>query len=344
MKMNMEQWTKELLEAPVKKAIPVLSFPSIQLLDITVRDLISDSVLQAKGMKAVADRTPKAGGSVSLMDLSVEAECFGAPIRVADDEVPTVVGSVLDTEIDEDERMAQAEAMEVPEIGAGRTQIYIDAIAKAVDKITDRPVFAGVIGPFSLAGRLMDVTSSMIYCYDEPDMVHIVLEKATEFIINYINAYKAVGANGVVMAEPLAGLLSPMLAQEFSGDYCKKIVEAVRDENFAFIYHNCGNTANVTLDSILSCGANAYHFGNAVDMAEILSKVPADTICMGNVDPAGEFRNGTPESVRKATLDVMEKCCSHPNFVISSGCDIPPLSSWDNIDAFFAAVDEYYAG
>ena len=344
MKMNMEQWTKELLEAPVKKAIPVLSFPSIQLLDITVRDLISDSVLQAKGMKAVADRTPKAGGSVSLMDLSVEAECFGAPIRVADDEVPTVVGSVLDTEIDEDERMAQAEAMEVPEIGAGRTQIYIDAIAKAVDEITDRPVFAGVIGPFSLAGRLMDVTSSMIYCYDEPDMVHIVLEKATEFIINYINAYKAVGANGVVMAEPLAGLLSPMLAQEFSGDYCKKIVEAVRDENFAFIYHNCGNTANVTLDSILSCGANAYHFGNAVDMAEILSKVPADTICMGNVDPAGEFRNGTPESVRKATLDVMEKCCSHPTFVISSGCDIPPLSSWDNIDAFFAAVDEYYAG
>ena len=339
----MDQWTKELLEAPVKKALPVLSFPSIQLLGITVNDLISDSAIQAKGMKAVADRTPKAGGSVSLMDLSVEAECFGAEIRVSDDEVPTVVGSVLDTEIDEDERMAQAEAMEVPAIGAGRTQIYIDAIAKAVEDITDRPVFAGVIGPFSLAGRLMDVTSSMIYCYDEPDMVHVVLEKATEFIINYIKAYKEVGANGVVMAEPLAGLLSPALAQEFSGDYCKKIVDAVRDENFAFIYHNCGNTANVTLDSILSCGASAYHFGNAVDMAEILSKVPADTICMGNVDPAGQFRNGTPASVREATLEVMEKCCSYPNFVISSGCDIPPLSSWDNIDAFFAAVDEYYA-
>lgn len=343
MKRNMDQWTKELLEAPVKKALPVLSFPSIQLLGITVNDLISDSAIQAKGMKAVADRTPKAGGSVSLMDLSVEAECFGAEIRVSDDEVPTVVGSVLDTEIDEDERMAQAEAMEVPAIGAGRTQIYIDAIAKAVEDITDRPVFAGVIGPFSLAGRLMDVTSSMIYCYDEPDMVHVVLEKATEFIINYIKAYKEVGANGVVMAEPLAGLLSPALAQEFSGDCCKKIVDAVRDENFAFIYHNCGNTANVTLDSILSCGASAYHFGNAVDMAEILSKVPADTICMGNVDPAGQFRNGTPASVREATLEVMEKCCSYPNFVISSGCDIPPLSSWDNIDAFFAAVDEYYA-
>lgn len=342
MKMNMDQWTRELLEAPVKKALPVLSFPSIQLMGITVKELINDSDLQAKGMKAVADRTPNAGASVSLMDLSVEAECFGAPIRVSDDEVPTVIGPVLDTEIDEDERMEAAEALEVPEIGAGRTQIYIDAIEKALELITDRPVFAGVIGPFSLAGRLMDVTSSLIYCYDEPDMAHVVLEKATEFIIRYIKAYKAVGANGVVIAEPLAGLLSPTLAVEFSGDYCKRIIEEVRDENFAVIYHNCGNTANVTLESILSSKANAYHFGNAVDMKEIMSKVPADVICMGNVDPAGQFRNGTPESVREATLTVMEQCCEHPNFVISSGCDIPPMSSWDNIDAFFAAVDEYY--
>ena len=155
--------------------------------------------------------------------------------------------------------------------------------------------------------------------------------------------HQVVGANGVVIAEPLAGLLSPGLAQEFSGDYCKRIVDAVRDENFAVIYHNCGNTANITLESIFSCGANAYHFGNAVDMAEIMEKAPGDTICMGNIDPAGEFRNGTPESIRAKTLEVMERCCKYPNFVISSGCDIPPLSSWDNIDAFFAAVDEFYA-
>ena len=343
MKRNMDQWCRELLEAPAKKALPVLSFPSIQLLGITVKELIADSDVQARGMKAVADRTPQAGGAVSLMDLSVEAECFGAPIRVSDDEVPTVTGPVISTEVEEDERMEQAEALEVPPIGAGRTQIYIDAIEKAMGLIEDRPVFAGVIGPFSLAGRLLDVTQSLIYCYEEPDMVHVILEKCTQFITEYIKAYKAVGANGVVIAEPLAGLLSPALAQEFSGDYCKRIVQAVRDENFAVIFHNCGNTANITMDSIFSCGANAYHFGNAVDMAEIMEKAPADIICMGNVDPAGEFRNGTPESIRKTTLDVMEACCKYPNFVISSGCDIPPLSSWDNIDAFFAAVDEFYA-
>ena len=343
MKRNMTRWMKEVFDAPIKKATPILSFPSVQLMDISVKELIFSSELQAQGMKAVADRTPNAGLAVSLMDLSVEAECFGAGIRISDDEVPTVDRPVLPVEDDEDERMAKAEAMEVPAVGAGRTNIYIDAIKHAMELICDRPVFAGVIGPFSLAGRLLDVTSSMVYCYDEPDMVHVVLEKATEFLINYILAYKAVGANGVMIAEPLAGLLSPSLAQEFSGDYCKKIVDAVQDDEFIVIYHNCGDTAAMTLDSIFSCGAAAYHFGNAVDMEVILSKAPADLVCMGNVDPAREFKNGTAASVREATLDVMNRCCKYQNFVISSGCDIPPLASWENIDAFYNAVDEFYA-
>lgn len=340
-KTNMEQWIASLFTTSAKKPLPILSFPSIQLMGCTVRDLISDSHMQAQGMKQVADRVPSAA-AVSLMDLSVEAECFGAPIRVADDEVPTCTAPVISVEAEEDERMEQAKALAVPKVGAGRTALYIDAIREALTLITDRPVLAGVIGPFSLAGRLVSVTESMLYCYDEPEMMHVVLEKATAFITEYILAYKAAGAHGVVMAEPLAGLLSPALAQEFSGDYCRRIVQAVKDPDFAVIYHNCGNTAALTLPSILGCGADAYHFGNAVDMADILSKVPADTLCMGNISPAEQFRGGTPESVRAATLEVMERCCKHPNFVISSGCDIPPLSSWDNIDAFFRAAEEFY--
>lgn len=333
--MNMMQWVKDMIAAPKKKAVPVLSFPSIQLMDISVKDLISSSDLQAKGMKAVADRTD-AAASVSLMDLSIEAECFGSSIHISDDEVPTVTGSIVSSEED-------ADALQIPAVGSGRTQIYIDAIEKAVDLISDRPVFAGVIGPFSLAGRLMDVTEAMIYCYDEPDMVHTVLEKVTSFITDYILAYKKVGAHGVVMAEPLAGLLSPALAEEFSSDYVKKIVDAVQDDNFIVVYHNCGNCTIQMIDSIIDTGAPVFHFGNAIAMDEMMEKIPADRIAMGNVDPAGQLRNGTVDSVKASTKEVMEKCCKYPNFVISTGCDVPPMSKWENIDAFFEAVAEFYA-
>ena len=335
MKMNMKQWVQDTIASDKKKAFPVLSFPSIQQMGITVADLISSADKQAEGMKIIADNFDT-GASVSLMDLSLEAEAFGSTIRVSDDEVPTVIGALVE---DED----QADELEVPEIGAGRTQIYIDAIEKACQLITDRPVLAGVIGPFSLAGRLLDVSEALILTYEEPEMVHTVLQKATDFLIKYMLEYKKVGANGIVMAEPLAGLLSPGLAQEFSGDYVKQIVDAVQDDEFIIVYHNCGNSAVKTLDSIVNNGCYMYHFGNAIDMAELMEKMPADLIAMGNVDPASEFRNGTPESVYASTKDVMEKCCKYPNFVISSGCDIPPMSPWDNIRSFFKAVDDFYA-
>ena len=334
MNRNMKQWLSDMIAADKKVALPILSFPSVSLMNITVRELISDSDRQAQGMKMVAERV-NAAAAVSLMDLSVEAECFGSTIRVSDEEVPTVIGHIVS---DEDE----ANALEVPAVGSARSGLYVDAIRKAVEIITDRPVLAGIIGPYSLAARLLDVTEIMMLCYDEPDMVHIVLEKATAFLVEYAKAYKAAGANGIVMAEPVAGLLSPALEEEFSSPYVKQIVDAVQDDNFIVVYHNCGDNTPRMTESILSTGSAAYHFGNAIDMAAMMAKFPADVVVMGNVDPAGVLCQGTPELVRTATLDVMNKCCSYPNFLISSGCDIPPATPWENVDAFFAAVEEFY--
>ena len=76
MNRNMKTWLKDMVASPAKKALPVLSFPAIQLMDITVRELISNADRQAEGMRLVAERV-KSAASVSLMDLSVEAECFG---------------------------------------------------------------------------------------------------------------------------------------------------------------------------------------------------------------------------------------------------------------------------
>lgn len=336
--MNMKQWVQDQIAAPVKLGTPVLSFPSTQLLGITVKELIGSSELQAKGMKAIADRTP-AAAAVSMMDLSVEAETFGATIHVSDDEVPTVVGAILE----DAESIEDVEAMKQPKVGDGRTGLYIDAIGEAVKLITDRPVFAGIIGPYSLAGRLMDMTNIMVNCYEEPEMVHAVLERATDFLIDYAKAYKAVGAHGVVMAEPAAGLLSPDLVSEFSVPYVKRLVDAVQDDEFIVIYHNCGPAVNKMIPELLETGAMGYHFGNAISMAEILPQMPADVLVMGNVDPVSQFRNGTVESIKEDTKRVMSECCSYPNFIISSGCDIPPVSPWANIDAFFEAVGEFYA-
>ena len=332
--MDMRNWKESILAAPKKKAMPILSFPCIQLMGITVKQLISDSALQAEGMKKISEYADTFA-SLGMMDLSVEAEAFGSEIRKTDDEVPTVVGRIIETIEDVDK-------LNVPDVMGNRTNLYVTAIEKAVNEIKDRPVFAGAIGPFSLAGRLMDMTEILANCYDDPDFVNKTLEKTSDFIAKYIMEFKKVGANGVVIAEPAAGLLSPNLVEEFSSRYIKKIVNLVKDDNFFFLYHNCGPNTPLMIPSLLGIGADAYHFGDAINIKQILEAMPSDVLVMGNVSPSAQFRNGTPESIYASTTDILRECSVHKNFIISSGCDIPPMSPLANIDSFFKAVKDFY--
>lgn len=315
------------------RTLPILSFPSTQLLGISVNELITSSDYQAAGMKAIADRC-KIGASLNMMDLSVEAEAFGAQIKFSDDEVPTVSRGIIDS-------IAAAGDITVPEIGKNRTAIYIEGVKKAKELITDIPVFCGVIGPYSLAGRLYDMTELMMDCFDEPEKVKTLISKCAEFITGYIRAFKQVGADGVILAEPAAGLLSPDMCGEFSTPFVKQIADAVNDDSFVFCYHNCGAGTVHMAESIASIGADIYHFGNAIELAEIIPLMPRSSLVIGNVDPV-LFRNGTPEQVKAATKAVFESCKGYESFMLSTGCDVPAAAKWENIEAYFEAVDELY--
>lgn len=333
MKFNMDKWQEDIINSKVKNPLPILTFPVIQLMGISVKELIGSSETQAQAMKILAERNHSLA-AVSMMDLSVEAEAFGSEIRVTDDDVPVVMDTIVKT-------MEDAEKLSVPDVGAGRTKLYIDALGMAHKFIQDRPVMAGVIGPFSLAGRLMGLTEIMKAGRRNPQLVHAVLEKCTSFIAKYVGAYKEVGANGILMAEPLAGLLSPKMAEELSEPYVKRIVDAVQDEEFHVFYHNCGDNTLLMIDSILRVGARAYHFGNAIEMQKALELAPKDKFCMGNIDPAA-FVFGTDEEIYDKTKQLLETCGHENNFILSTGCDIPPIAKWENIDAFYRANEDFY--
>lgn len=327
---NIREILWETARSDSQRALPILSFPAAQKMNVTVEQLVKDPELMAQAMEIVSKETDTLA-AVSLMDLSVEAEAFGAAVRFTEDEVPAVIGQLVS---DEDE----ANELEVPELSAGRALKCVEAVRLAKERITDKPVLAGMIGPYSLAGRLMDVTEIMYICFDEPETVHVVLDKATEYLIRYGQAMKDAGANGIMMAEPLAGILSPDMAEEFSVPYVKRIVDALQDDEFAVLYHNCGNSVLSMLEPIFSQGAAAYHFGNAIEMEKVMEQAPADILCMGNIDPAAQFAHGTPESMTAATKELLEKCGTYKNFVPSSGCDIPAHAKWENIQAFFEAL------
>ena len=329
----MNQWLANTVSQ--KRPLPILTLPAASLLGVQICDVVASSDLQLAIMQRVLEETDSPA-VLSFMDLSAEAEAFGAAIKYSEDEIPTVFGRIVTNQ-------AEAEALAVPSVGAGRTGQYLSSAERAVKTFSDRPVLAGCIGPFSLAGRLNGVTEIMISCRKQPELLQILLEKVTEFILAYIQAYKDLGAGGVIMAEPLAGMLTPKFTAQYSAPYVKRIIQAVQDEHFIVVYHNCGQGVLRMIDSIQDQGAAAYHFGNAVSMRDVLEAMPCNAVCMGNVDPGGQLYGGTPESVYKATTALLEQCDSYPNFLLSTGCDVPPASPWENIRAFYRAAADFQA-
>jgi uroporphyrinogen decarboxylase len=254
-------------------------------------------------------------------------------VRFAQGEAPTIASPVVTD-------LASVEALAVPRVGSGRTWEYIRAARLAAGQVTDRPVFGGIIGPFSLSCRLMDMSELMSATRRDPDLVHALLEKCTEFQAAYAQAFKDAGANGVLIAEPAAGLISPAFCQTFSSDYVKRIVDAVQDDSFLVILHNCGNTLG-QVTSMLFTGARGLHFGNAVDMNQIMPQMPKEVLAFGNVDPLKVIKLGEIFDVKSRTLELLEQMGKYKNFVLSTGCEAPPGATIENMDAFFKTLDVY---
>ncbi|MBZ4644781.1 MAG: methylcobamide--CoM methyltransferase [Clostridia bacterium] len=328
----MRKWLFEILSSKERCALPIMTYPGLEFVKKNIMDVITDGKAQYECMEALAKKYPSAA-AVTIMDLSVEAEAFGSPVKFSYNEVPAVSARIITD-------MESANALKIPKVGDARTSVYIKAAELAAKNIKDRPVFGGEIGPFSLAGRLLDMTEIMVLSMLEPEMVHTVLEKCTEFLIEFAKAFKSAEANGIIIAEPAAGLLSPEMCTEFSSNYVKKIVEAVQDDHFMVILHNCGNTKNL-VPSLLSTGAMGYHFGNAVKMEDIMPQMPWGRVAFGNIDPAGVFKNGTVSDMESKVWELLEKTAIYKNFVLSSGCDVPPGTSLENVEVFYDTLERF---
>jgi uroporphyrinogen decarboxylase len=309
--------------------MPLAVQPGVSFIGACVRDVVTNPRAQFGAQRALHERFHTAV-VMTAMDLSAEAEAFGVEVQLSDNEIPSVLGRCV-ADADQLKRLA------VPRPGDKRTAVNLETV-RLLKTLPDKPlILAGSIGPFSLAGRLFGVAESLSLTIEDPGLTHELVAKSTEFLVAYAKALRAAGADGLLMAEPSAGLLSPRSVATFSSPYVKRVVEAVADDHFAFVLHNCAAKLP-HLPAILEAGARLFHFGAPMDLPAALARVPTDVVLCGNLDPAAVFCRSIPEEVRKRTSDLLEATRAFPNFILSSGCDVPAGAPFENLVAFYDAV------
>ncbi len=318
-----------ILNSTTRLAMPIGIYAGLEITGASVRNAVSSAQAQTEAILALHERfqTP---AMLTAMDLSAESEAFGCSIRMEEEEIPTVIGRLAKTR-------GEVEKLNVPVVGTARTAVHLQTAANLVKQLPDIPVLGGVIGPFSLAGRLFGVSEALEISLTDPDTLELLLVKATSFLIEYVKAFRDAGAAGVIMAEPAAGLLSPRGLGRFSAPYVKQVVDEVETEEFTLLLHNCG--AKIAhLPKILESGARIYHFGAPMDIVKALEQVDKTIILGGNLDPTSVFFSGKPEEVRQQTRTLLDQTNNYRNYFISSGCDIPPHIPIQNLEVFYSEV------
>jgi len=308
--------------------MPIAVYPGLALTGAKVIDIVTNPQVQFETQLALHERyrTPFV---LSAMDLSAEAEAFGCAIHQTETEIPSVVGRLVTNR-------EQAGKLSVPQPGDQRTAVYLETVRR-LRQLPDQPlVIGGCIGPFSLAARLVGVSEAMEMTVSEPDLMHLLLEKCASFLTAYLHKFRQAGADGVIMAEPTAGLMSPRAMSQFSSAYIKPIGGAMADQRFAIILHNCAAKL-LHLPAVLETGLKTFHFGAPMDMAVALDKVPADVVLCGNLDPVRVFVHLSPAEINLRVRALLAATSAHRNFVLSSGCDLPATVPLASLDAFYAA-------
>jgi uroporphyrinogen decarboxylase len=316
--------------------VPLIGFPGLNLTRCTVKLAQQNYGEHFKVLKAIAETfTPDA--ILPLMDLSVEANALGRltlfPRResatvVKDEFTPEDLRDVERISVSSDTRLlGYVETLKLMSAGLPPT------ITKG----------AYVTGPYTLAALLMGADEAALATISEPERLHVVCQIASKKIQDYVQLLIAAGAQLICILEPSAVMLGPEQFEQFSVRYVRQIIERCAQAGVITVYHICGNSMHL-VEKMAASGVDALSLDSpeaGVDLPAVAKKISGEVVLIGNVSPIGSLLNGRPADVENDVLRLLKSMDPYPNFVLSTGCDLPQEVPLVNIDAFMRAGRRY---
>ena len=263
---------------------------------------------------------------ISIIDLNVIGEAFGATLTYMPDvipihEIPAIKGFEGIDELESRDPLRDGRMPQVIKAG----NVFAQNFSGKGDLN-----FGGCEGPITAAGSVWGVENLMRNMIKNPDLVHKVLAACTNTIIDFCNAQIDAGVQGIGLAEPTASstCISPQFFQDFAMPYIKKITRKVNSP--AFLLHVCGESQNLV--KIVSKISPILIFSvDQVNLSAAKEEIGKKFLCLlGNVS-TGIMRRGTPNEVEVATKACIQNGAPGGKFILSTGCDIAPGTPAENI-------------
>ena len=269
----------------------------------------------------------------ALMDTSVETEAAGAVLRYREDTYPFVETPAVAANGD-------IENLRVPDPAkAGRMPELIRAARILRREVGDDVLVVGcALGPMTIAVQLMGGEKALYLAADNPVQFCRVLDFTTEVCERFASAQLEAGAHLPVIFEPAGSpaFVPPAFFREFILPRLARIFTTLKKQGSAANWLHIAGPTKPILPLYAGAGVDIANFDYSVTPEEAQRQLPK-TCLDGNIKPLS-FVCATPDAIRDESLRLLQSFERRGGFILSSGCEIPPESKPENIEAMVQAA------
>jgi uroporphyrinogen decarboxylase len=173
------------------------------------------------------------------------------------------------------------------------------------------------------------------FCFTDPGTAHKLLQMITDTTIAYLKEQVKAGADVVQLFDSWGGLLSPKDFEEYSLQYLRQIIDALKEEVLTIIF---SKGAWFALEEIVATGVNGIGLDWCIK-PQLARKITGPTVTLqGNLDPA---RLLSPVPVIKKEVRKMLNAFGGQRHIANLGHGILPNTPLDHARAFVDTVKEW---
>jgi [methyl-Co(III) methanol-specific corrinoid protein]:coenzyme M methyltransferase len=207
---------------------------------------------------------------------------------------------------------------------------HIPELLKAVEilkkEVGDEvPIVAGIIGPFTIAGSLLDSVPILKATFKTPDKIPPFLEVAEKAGTTLAKALIEAGADIISCEDMTASpeLIAPKTYREFELKYQRRQFEAIPVPK---ILHICGNVDPI-VEWMGQTGADILSLEPKASAKLARQKCGSDIILMGGVDTATTLFLKDADTVKQGCEETIEDGIQ----ILAPGCAVAPGTPKENL-------------
>ncbi|MGZ8151972.1 MAG: uroporphyrinogen decarboxylase [Methylovulum sp.] len=201
--------------------------------------------------------------------------------------------------------------------------------------------------PWTLATYMVEGGSSKSFqkvkglMYEQPQLMHVMLDKLAQSVAAYLNAQIEAGAQAVMLFDTWGGMLTSEDYSEFSLHYAKQVRSllktTINGQQIPTILFTKGG--GLWLETMTDAGYDALGLDWQTNIQQARARVGDKVALQGNMDPVSLYAK--PDVITEKVKTILQHYGSGSGHVFNLGHGILPDINPDHVKAMVDAVHKY---